>query len=141
MVALTLGVLVTLAVGVNDVALRRRTVGRAQQALDLAAADAVSALDTASLVARAPALDRAEAESRLRTALARGLAPIAGGIAERPEDAARAARVAVAPAGGTCLGTSAPRASVCAEVTLTLRGVFGDTVVTFATLAQATERP
>src|SRR5213593_410014 len=84
LVALMLGILVTLVVGVNEIALRRRIQARIQDSLDQAAAAAAVQLDTASLITDAPNLMPDVAETRFRTRLRSGLTRVAAAIAPDP---------------------------------------------------------
>jgi hypothetical protein len=141
LVALTLGVLITLIVGVNEVALRQRTQGRVQDSLDQAAALAVAQLDSASLVRNAPALLPRAVEERFRYRLQSGLRRVAATTTTDPAMLARQAHVILVASGGRCHGQLVSAPAICAELTATLDGVLGTYQVTFTTLAQATYRP
>ena len=140
-VALTLGLLVSLAVGVNEVALQRRTQARLQDSLDQAAAAAVAQLDTASLAADSPGLLPEAAEARFRTMLRSGLARVTAAITPDPMTLAQQAQVQLVPAGGSCGGRAVTAPALCASLTVTIVGVLGAPQVTLTTLAQATRRP
>jgi hypothetical protein len=141
LVALTLGVLITLIVGVNEVALRQRTQGRVQDSLDQAAALAVAQLDSASLVRNAPALLPGAVEERFRARLQSGLRRVAAATDTDPATLARQAHVTLVASGGRCHGQLVSAPAVCAELSVTLVGALGTYQVTFTTLAQATHRP
>jgi hypothetical protein len=138
LVALTLGLLVTLIVGVNEIALRQRTQARIQDSLDQAAAAAVTQLDTTSLVGDAPVLSPAAVEARFRTLLQAGLTRVAAAASPDPATIAHQARAALVVAGGQCHGRPVTAPALCADITVTIVGVLGAPRVTFTTLAQAT---
>lgn len=141
MVALTLGVLVALAIGINDVALRRRTQARVQDSLDQAAALAVAQLDIQSMVEGAPALLPQAVEERFRTQLQSGLRRVAPATDQDPAALARQAHVTLVAAGGRCHGQAISAPAVCADLTVTLMGALGTHQITLTTLAQATHQP
>lgn len=141
LVALALGILVALIVGVNEIALRRRTQTRVQNSLDLAAATAAEQLDSASLVGDAPVLLPRAATERFEARLETGLRRVASTIRMEPAQLARRAQITLVATGGTCHRRRVTAPAVCAELTVRLTGVFSTPNVTFTTLAQATRRP
>jgi hypothetical protein len=141
LVALALGLLVTLIVGVNDVALRRRTQARVQDSLDQAAGAAVGRVAPASLVADTPALLSHDAEARFRTVLRAELMRVGAAISPDPSTLAQHAHVTIVTPGGSCHGHPVTGPAICADLHVTLIGVLGAPQVTFATLAQAARRP
>jgi hypothetical protein len=140
-VALVLGLLVTLVVGVNEIALRRRTVARIQDSLDQAAAAAAVQLDTASLIMDAPKLLPDVAETRFRTMLRSGLTRVAAAITPDPATLAQRARMWVVPGGERCAGRMATSPAICVSLTVSLTGISTSPPITLTTLAQATHRP
>jgi hypothetical protein len=139
-VALVLGILVTLVVGVNQIALRRRTLARIQDSLDQAAAAAAVQLDSVSLITDAPKLLPDVAETRFRTLLRSGLTRVAAGMALDPSTLAQQARVWVVPAGERCAGRPATSPAICASLTVALTGISTSPPITLTTLAQATRQ-
>jgi hypothetical protein len=140
-VALTIAILVGLTLGVNEVALRRRTQTRIQDSLDQAAAAAAVELDPASLAANAPGLLSAAAEARFRTMLRTGLSRVASAVESDPATLAQQAHVSIVPAGGQCAGRTVIAPAVCASLTVKITGVLGTPQVTVTTLAQALRGP
>jgi hypothetical protein len=140
LVALTLGLLVVLIIGVNEVALRRRTQSRIQNSLDQAAAGAVAQINTMSLVGDAPTLSTHIAES-FRFRLQSNLHRVAGMVQPDPQKLAEQAHMTLAAAGDQCHGQLVSAPALCADLTVTLTDVFGTHRVTFTTLAQATRQP
>jgi hypothetical protein len=141
LVALTLGILVALVIGVNELALRRRTQARVQDSLDQAAALAVAQIDIPSMVEGAPALVPQAVEERFRDRLQSGLRRVAAAVDQEPAALARQAHVTLVAAGGRCHGQAVSAPAVCADLTVTLIGALGTHQVTFTTLAQATHQP
>jgi Flp pilus assembly protein TadG len=141
LVALVLAVLVTLVVGVNEVAFRRRTHARIQDSLDQAAAAAVVQLDTTSLVADTPRLLREQAEAQFRARLRSGLTRVAAAVTPDPATLAQQAQLTVVAAGEQCDGRSVSAPAVCARLTFTPLSVLGAPQITLTTLAQAARQP
>ena len=141
LVALTFGVLITLIIGVNEIALRRRTQTRIQDSLDQAAALAVTHVEVTSLVADAPALLPRTVDEQLRTRLQSELWRVAAAVQPDPGTLARQAHVELLPIGGACHGHVVTAPAVCVDLTVTIVGVLGMPQVTFTTLAQSTRRP
>jgi hypothetical protein len=137
MVALALGVLITLIVGVNDIALRRRTQTRIQNSLDQAVGAAVAQLTPDSLVSGTPSLLPQAATERFHAVLKSGLARVATAIDPDPATVAKRAHVQVLAAGASCHGQIVDAPAVCADLQLTVLSVFGARPLTFTTLAQA----
>lgn len=141
LVALTLSVLATLIIGVNDIALRRHTQTRVQDSLDQAATLAVAQIDVSSLVADAPALLPQEVGDHFRTRLQSELRRVAAAVRPNPATLARQAHVELLPIGGTCHGRVVTAPAVCADLTVTITRVLSAHQVTFTTLAQAAHQP
>jgi hypothetical protein len=137
LVALVIAILVSLIVGVNEVALRRQTQSRIQESLDQAAAAAVVQLNPASLVSNRPDLIPDAAEVQFRTALRAGLRRIAFTVTDDPAVLAEQAHVRVIAAGGKCGSRTILAPAICADLTVTIASVLGDRTMTFTTLAQA----
>jgi hypothetical protein len=135
-----LSVLILLVVGVNEIALRRRTQTRIQDSLDQAAAAAVAQLSTASLIGDAPAL-LPHVEERFRAQLQAQLRRVGSAVSPDPATLARQAHVSLVATGGGCHGQLVSAPAICADLAVTVQGVFGTSQVTFTTLAQATRRP
>ena len=136
LVALTLAVLITLIVGMNEVALRRRTQTRIQDSLDQAAVAAAIELDPASLAANTPDLISAPAEARFRAVLRSGLSRVTSAIDSDPATLAQQAQVSIVPAGGRCAGQPVAAPAVCASLTLRISSVLSVPVLTFTSVAQ-----
>jgi len=141
LIALALGILMTLIVGVNEIALRRRTQTRIQNSLDLAAAAAAEQFDSASLVGDAPTLLPRAATEHFEARLETGLRRVASSIRMDPAQLARQAHITLVAAGAMCHRRHVTAPAVCVELTVPLTGIFGMPNVTFTTLAQATRRP
>lgn len=141
LVALALGVLIALVVGVNAVVARRRVQANVQRSLDQAAASAVAELSTASLAGGAPALLPSAVETRFRAQLQLNLRRVATAVRPDPATLARQAHIVLLTAGTTCHGQPVSAPSVCAELTVTIPGVLDTPTLTLTTLAQASSRP
>jgi hypothetical protein len=140
LVALTLSALVVLVVGVNEIALRRRTQARIQDSLDQAAAATVAQLSAQSLVSDAPALVP-HVEASFRARLQAQLRRVAVAVSPDPATLAQQAHVSLVAAGDHCRGQLVSAPAICADLTATVPGVFGASQVMFTTLPQATGHP
>ena len=141
LVALSLGLLIMLVVGVNEVALRRRIQSRVQDSLDQAAAAAVTQVAPVSLVNDSPALLPPDVERRFRTVLRAELLRVSATIEPDPATLAQQARLTILAPGGSCYGRAVSAPAICADLAVTLTGVFGRPQIRFTTLAQAARHP
>ena len=138
-VALTLSVLVLLAVGVNAIQLERRTQARIHTSLDAAAHAALHTQAQTDWIDDITMFDAHAAEERFRAVLAEGLTQVDAATHPDPATVAQQASFQMVSAGDTC-GTQAVTApGVCASVTITTVQPLGDNELVVTTLAQAVE--
>jgi hypothetical protein len=140
LVALTLGILVTLIVGVNEVSLRRRTMSRIQHSLDSAGLAALHEMDPASLLSDTPQFT-SQAQETFRTTLTAQLARVASALTEEPVTVANRTSVQLVASGGHCAGQVVQIPTVCAELHATIAGGIGRYPITMTSMTQWQEVP
>lgn len=127
-VAVVIGVLVSLIIWSLDIATTRMLLRRAGDAADHAALVGMRAVRPESLVAGHPALDPAQAVPLARSALEQRLAPLAPWLTMPPSTLAAQAGIEVAEQGGVACGRSAAAGpAICVQLVLPVRRVVGGT--------------
>ena len=138
-VALTLSVLVLLAIGVNEIQLERRTQARIHTSLDAAAHAALHTQSQTDWIDDTTRFDAHAAEERFRTVLAEGLTRVDAATHPDPATVARQAHFQLVTPGDTCGTQEVTASGVCASVTITTVRAMGEHQLVVTTLVQAVE--
>ncbi|NJO82326.1 MAG: hypothetical protein HC828_05600 [Blastochloris sp.] len=138
-VALTMRVLVLLAIGVNAIQLERRTQARIHTSLDAAAHAALHTQAQTDWIDDTTMFAAHAAEARFRAVLAEGLTRVAAATHPDPATVARQASFQLVSAGDRCGTQDVTAPGVCASLTITTMRAMGDTELVVTTLAQAVE--
>ena len=136
-VALTMSVLVLLAIGVNEIQLERRTQARIHTSLDAAAHAALHTQSQTDWIDDTTRFDAHAAEERFRTVLAEGLTRVAAATRPDPATVARQAAFQMVSAGDTCGAQEVTAPGVCASLTITTIRAMREHDLIVTTLAQA----
>ena len=138
-VALSLGILLALAIGGLDIALARRAHAQLANALTVAALDAQTTLRTDDLVRDQVRLDPNATALRMRARLRVEFGQIAGMI--DADGTSERATIVIAPPGADCFGKPAAAWTICATARATVRGALGERNVEETVRLASTEHP
>lgn len=138
-VALTLSVLVLLAIGVNAIQLERRTQARIHTSLDAAAHAALHTQSQTDWIDDTTTFDAHAAEERFRAVLAKGLTRVDSATHPDPATVARQARFQLVAPGAICGTQTVTAPGVCASLTITTIRPMRDNELGVMTLVQAVE--
>lgn len=139
LVALTMSLLVLLAIGVNQIQLERRSQARINNSLATAAHAAAAQVQSGNLVGDTTSIDQGEAEDLFRTTLEEGLQRVRNAMAPDPATVAAQAQFRLVETGDDCYGQVAQAAGVCASITVTTSSGMNTITKPYTTLAESPE--
>lgn len=139
LVALTLGLLVLLAIGVNQIQLERRSQARINNSLATATHAAAAQVQSGNLVGDSTSIDQGAAEELFRTTLEEGLQRVQNAITPDPATVAAQATFSLVETGDECYGQVAQAPGVCASITVTTTSGMNEITKPYTTLAESPE--